>query len=48
MTERAVEEFQAALPQLTVETVPGTNHYSANFGQAGAAVIADAVRKFLL
>ncbi len=47
MTERAVEEFQAALPQLTVETVPGTNHYSVNFGPAGAAVLADAIRKFL-
>lgn len=47
ITDAEVEEFQAALPQLTVETVPGTNHYSVNFGPAGAAVIADAVRKFL-
>jgi pimeloyl-ACP methyl ester carboxylesterase len=47
MTEAAVEEFQAALPQLTVETVPGSNHYSVNFGPAGAAVLADAVRKAL-
>jgi pimeloyl-ACP methyl ester carboxylesterase len=43
----AVEEFQAALPQLTVETVPGSNHYSVNFAPVGAAVIADAVRKLL-
>jgi lipase len=47
MSEAAVEEFQAALPQLTVETVPGSNHYSVNFGPAGAAVLADAVRKVL-
>lgn len=47
MTERAVEEFQAALPQLTVETVPGSNHYSVNFGPTGAKVIAEAVRKYL-
>ena len=47
MSEQCVAEFQEALPQLTVETVPGTNHYSVNFGPAGAAVIADAVRKML-
>jgi hypothetical protein len=47
MSEAAVEEFQAALPQLTVETVPDSNHYSVNFGPAGAAVLADAVRKAL-
>lgn len=47
MSERCVEEFQAALPQLTVETVPGTNHYSLNFGPQGATAIADAVRKML-
>ena len=47
LSEAEVEEFQEKLPQLTVETVPGTNHYSVNFGPAGAAVIADAVRKFL-
>lgn len=47
MSEQCVEEFQAALPQLTVETVPGSNHYSVNFGAAGAAVIADAARKLL-
>lgn len=47
MSEQCVAEFQEALPQLTVETVPGTNHYSVNFGPVGAAVIADAVRKML-
>jgi pimeloyl-ACP methyl ester carboxylesterase len=47
MSDAEVEAFQAALPQLTVETVPGTNHYSVNFGPVGAAVIADAVRKML-
>lgn len=47
MSERCVAEFQEALPQLTVETVPGSNHYSVNFGPEGAAVIADAVRKSL-
>lgn len=47
MSEQTVNEFQEALPQLTVETVPGTNHYSVNFGPEGAAVIADAVRKLL-
>ena len=47
MTDAEIEEFQAALPQLTVETVPGTNHYSVNFGPTGAGVIADAVRKML-
>jgi pimeloyl-ACP methyl ester carboxylesterase len=46
MSEECVEQFRAVLPQLTVETVPGTNHYSVNFGP-GAAVIADAVRKML-
>ncbi|HEX8002578.1 MAG TPA: alpha/beta hydrolase [Mycobacteriales bacterium] len=47
ISEAEVEEFREALPRLTVETVPGTNHYSVNFGPAGAAVIADAVRKLL-
>jgi pimeloyl-ACP methyl ester carboxylesterase len=47
ISDEAVEAFQEALPQLTVETVPGTNHYSVNFGPVGAAVIADAVRKLL-
>jgi lipase len=47
ITEAELEEFQAALPQLTVETVPDTNHYSVNFGPVGAKVIAEAVRKYL-
>ncbi len=42
-----VEQFQADLPQLEVITVPGTNHYSVNFGPAGAQVIAEVVRKSL-
>jgi pimeloyl-ACP methyl ester carboxylesterase len=47
MRDAEIELFQEALPQLTVETVPGTNHYSVNFGPVGAQVIADAVRKHL-
>lgn len=47
ISDAEVEQFQELLPQLTVETVPGTNHYSVNFAPAGAAVIADAVRKSL-
>jgi len=47
ISDAEVEEFAERLPQLTVETVPGTNHYSVNFAPAGAAVIADAVRKAL-
>ncbi|HEV2889704.1 MAG TPA: alpha/beta hydrolase [Frankiaceae bacterium] len=47
ISDAEVEEFQERLPHLTVETVPGTNHYSVNFGPVGAAVIADAVRKLL-
>ncbi|HVF04549.1 MAG TPA: alpha/beta hydrolase [Frankiaceae bacterium] len=47
ISDAEVEQFQELLPQLTVETVPGTNHYSVNFAPEGAAVIADAVRKFL-
>lgn len=45
ISEDEVVEFKQALPQLTVETVPATNHYSVNFGSAGAQVIADAVKK---
>lgn len=45
ISDAEVEEFQQALPQLTVENVQGTNHYSVNFAPAGAEVIAEAVRK---
>jgi pimeloyl-ACP methyl ester carboxylesterase len=47
ISEQEVEEFKERLPQLTVENVPGTNHYSVNFAPVGAQVIADAVRKML-
>jgi pimeloyl-ACP methyl ester carboxylesterase len=45
LPESAVEEFQRALPQLVVETVPDTNHYTVNFGRAGVVALAEAVRK---
>jgi pimeloyl-ACP methyl ester carboxylesterase len=45
MPEAAVEGLRAALPQLVVETVPDTNHFTVNFGTAGVTVIAEAVRK---
>ncbi|MDX6275393.1 MAG: hypothetical protein QOJ92_2603 [Frankiales bacterium] len=47
ISEPEVEEFKERLPQLTVENVPGTNHYSVNFAPVGAQVIADAARKML-
>lgn len=40
-----VEEFRRVLPQLIVETVPDTNHYSVNFGKAGVVALAEAIRK---
>lgn len=45
LSEQAVEAFRRELPQLSVETVPDTNHYSVNFGRPGVLVLADAVRK---
>ncbi|HET7531404.1 MAG TPA: alpha/beta hydrolase [Mycobacteriales bacterium] len=45
MPERAVEELRGVLPQLVVETVPDSNHFTVNFGQAGVTVLAEAVRK---
>lgn len=45
MPERAVEEFCRAVPQLVVETVPDTNHFSVNFGTAGVVALAEAIRK---
>jgi len=45
MPEGAVDELRGVLPQLVVETVPDTNHFTVNFGRAGVTVIAEAVRK---
>jgi pimeloyl-ACP methyl ester carboxylesterase len=45
LSDRAVEEFSEAVPQLTVETIADTNHYSVNFGPAGVAAIATAVSR---
>lgn len=48
ISDAEVAEFKERLPQLSVENVPGTNHYSVNFAPEGAQVIADAARKMLL
>ena len=45
MPESAVEEFRRAVPQLVVETVPDTNHYTVNFGKSGVVALAEAIRK---
>jgi pimeloyl-ACP methyl ester carboxylesterase len=45
--EASVEAFRRALPQLVVETVPDTNHYTVNFAKPGVVVLAEAVRKAL-
>ena len=45
MPEAAVEELRNALPQLVVETVPDSNHFTVNFGAAGVTVLAEAVLK---
>jgi pimeloyl-ACP methyl ester carboxylesterase len=47
MPETAVEEFRRAVPQLVVETVPDTNHYTVNFGKSGVIALAEAIRKSL-
>ncbi len=47
LSEEAVEGFRRELPQLVVETVPDTNHYTVNFGPRGVVVLAEAVRKAL-
>ena len=45
MPDVAVEGLRRELPQLVVETVPDTNHYTVNFGAQGVIVLADAIRK---
>jgi pimeloyl-ACP methyl ester carboxylesterase len=45
LPEHAVEEFRRAVPQLVVETVPETNHYTVNFGTSGVVALAEAIRK---
>jgi pimeloyl-ACP methyl ester carboxylesterase len=45
MPEDAVEEFRRAVPQLVVETVPETNHYTVNFGKRGVVALAEAILK---
>jgi pimeloyl-ACP methyl ester carboxylesterase len=45
MPEEAVEEFRRAVPQIVVETVPNTNHYTVNFGKSGVTALAEAIRK---
>ena len=47
MPEAAVEEFRRLVPQLVVETVPDTNHYTVNFGKSGVVSLAEAIRKVL-
>jgi pimeloyl-ACP methyl ester carboxylesterase len=47
LSDVAVDEFAKALPQLVVETVPNTNHYTVNFGEQGVVVLAESVRKAL-
>jgi pimeloyl-ACP methyl ester carboxylesterase len=47
MPEGAVEELRRVVPQLVVETVPDTNHFTVNFGPQGVTVLAEAVRKAL-
>jgi lipase len=44
ISEEHLEEFERALPQLTVDTVEGMNHYSINISDEGMALMADAVR----
>jgi pimeloyl-ACP methyl ester carboxylesterase len=43
--DAAVEEFRRVVPQLVVDTVPDTNHFTVNFGKAGVGALADAIRK---
>jgi lipase len=45
LPDDAVEGFRRELPQLVVETVPDTNHYTVNFAPAGVVVLAEAIRK---
>lgn len=43
LPDAAVEPWRAALPTLTDEVVPDTNHYSIIFGEPGLAAVARAV-----
>ena len=43
----AVDYFRAAVPKLTVETVPDTSHYSINIGRVGIAAMARSVRALI-
>jgi pimeloyl-ACP methyl ester carboxylesterase len=45
LSDVAVEDFTRALPQLVVETVPDTNHYTVNFAKQGVVVLAESIRK---
>lgn len=47
MPQDAVDEFARVVPQLVVETVSDTNHYTVNFGRAGVTALAEAIRKAL-
>jgi pimeloyl-ACP methyl ester carboxylesterase len=48
LPDAVVEPWADVLPQLTVETVEDTNHYSLMFGARGAGRIAAAVRRQLV
>jgi len=45
LPEPAVAGLRAAIPQVTVETLPGTTHYSINLGHAGTQAMARSVRR---
>jgi lipase len=47
ISEEAVAGFRRELPQLVVDTIPDTNHFTVNFGREGVLALADAVRKAL-
>jgi lipase len=47
ISEEDLAGFQRELPQLTVDTFEGMNHYSINISAEGMHLVADAVRKAL-
>jgi pimeloyl-ACP methyl ester carboxylesterase len=47
MAVEVCEQFQRELPQLQVQTVEGTNHYSIGYGPTGAAAVVEAIRKVM-